>query len=320
MQQDRIPLGTAFMLGFCATAPLIDVCSKLAAQSLPVGEITLARFAVQAALMVPIVLAMGQSFRLRGRALKLTVMRALVSIVSTYCFVAAVREMPIADALAIVFVEPFIILGLGWLMFGEQVGPRRIAASGVGFCGALLVIQPSFAEFGAVALFPLGTAVGFALYILITRRLSPLQHPVEMQFHTALTAVLLWAPVLWFTSDLGLPDLTLLRPEGIAWGWLFGVGAAATFSHMLMSFGLRLAPAATLAPLHYLEIVSSATLGYLVFGNFPNALTWAGIGVIVASGLYIIHRERVVARHPAPVPEPRLPTRLPAAAPASAAP
>lgn len=321
MQQDRIPLGTAFMLGFCATAPLIDVCSKLAAQTLPVGEITLARFAVQAALMAPIVLAMGQSLRLRGgRALKLTLMRAAASIFATYCFVAAVREMPIADALAIVFVEPFIILGLGWLLFGEQVGPRRIAASGVGFCGALLVIQPSFAEFGAVALFPLGTAVGFAAYILVTRRLAPLQHPVEMQFHTAIAAVLLWAPVLWATSDLGLPDLALLRPEGIAWGWLFGVGAAATFSHMLMSFGLRLAPAATLAPLHYLEIVSSATLGYLVFGNFPNALTWAGIAVIVASGLYIIHRERVAARRPAPAPEPPFPAPPPAASPASVAP
>ena len=320
MQQDRILLGTAFMLGFCATAPLIDVCSKLAAETLPVGEITLARFAVQALLMAPLVLLMGQSFRVTGRALKLTILRALVSLVSTYCFIAAVREMPIADALAIVFVEPFIILGLGWLLFAEQVGPRRIAASGVGFCGALLVIQPSFAAFGAVALFPLGTAVGFALYILITRRLAPLQHPVEMQFHTALAAMVIWTPLLWACSGLGLPDMTVLRPAGIVWLWLIGVGAAATFSHVLMSFGLRLAPASTLAPLHYLEIVSSASLGYLVFGNFPDALTWAGIGVIVASGLYVIHRERVTARHPAPMPEPPLAMPLPAASPASVAP
>lgn len=320
MQQDRILLGTVFMLGFCATAPLIDVCSKLAARSLPVGEITLARFAVQALLMIPIMMIMGQRFRLSGRALKLTVLRALASIFSTYCFIAAVREMPIADALAIVFVEPFIILGLGWLLFSEHVGPRRLAASGVGFLGALLVIQPSFSQFGAVAFYPLGTAVGFALYILITRRIAPLQHPVEMQFHTAAAAMILWAPVLLVGSGLGVPDLGLAAPQGIAWIWLIGVGAAATFSHVLMSFGLRIAPASTLAPLHYLEIVSSATLGYLVFGNFPNALTWAGIGVIVSSGLYIIHRERVTARRPVPVPEPRVEATLPGASPASALP
>lgn len=320
MQQDRIPLGTAFMLGFCLTAPLIDVCSKLAAATMPVGEITLARFVVQSLLMAPIVAAMGQSFRLRGRALKLTLLRAAVSILSTYAFIAAVRAMPIADALALVFVEPFIILFLGWALFGEQVGPRRVTAAAVGFGGALMVIRPSFAEFGAVAFFPLATAFGFALYILITRRLSPLQHPVEMQFHTALVAMLMWLPLLALGGTLGLPDMGLALPGGLAWLWLVGVGAAATLSHMLMSYGLRFAPASTLAPLHYLEIVSAATLGYLVFGNFPDGPTWAGIGVIVASGLYIIHRERVTARRPAPVPAPPPEASLPAAGPASLAP
>ncbi|WP_233192845.1 DMT family transporter [Acidimangrovimonas sediminis] len=304
MHQDRIPLGTAFMLGFCMTAPLIDVASKLAAATIPVGEITFARFFVQACLMIPVMIAARGSFRLRGRALRLTLLRAGVSILATYSFVAAVREMPIADALAIAFVEPFIILLLGWALYGEQVGPRRITASAVGFAGALLVIQPSFAAFGAVALFPLGTAFGFAFYILITRQLSPLQTPVEMQFHTALVAVALWVPFLAGGSALGLADLTAVLPQGDAWFWLVGVGAAATASHLLMSFGLRLAPAATLAPLHYLEMVSAATFGYLVFGNFPDALTWLGIGIIVASGLYLIHRERQLARRPAPVPAP----------------
>ncbi|MFC2966729.1 DMT family transporter [Acidimangrovimonas pyrenivorans] len=317
---DRIPLGIAFMLGFCALAPMIDVSSKLAAQSVPVGEITLARFVVQAALMAPLVWWQGQSFRLRGRALQLTLLRAAVSILSTYCFVAAVRVMPIADALAIVFVEPFLILGLGWLIWHEQVGPRRIVASGVGFLGALLVIQPSFATFGAVAFFPLGTALGFALYILITRQLAPLQHPIEMQFHTAFVAMALWAPVIWLAKGSGLPALDPVRPEGWAWAFLIGVGGFATLSHILIGFGLRFAPAATLAPLHYLEIVSAATVGYLFFGNFPDALTWAGIGVIVASGLYIIHRERVLAKRPAPAPAPPLPAGPAAGSPASAAP
>ena len=307
---DRIPLGVAFMLGFCTLAPLIDVFSKLAAQTVSVGEVTLARFVVQAALMAPLVIYYRQGFTMSRRVLWLTFLRASVSILSTYCFVAAIQVMPLADALAIVFVEPFIILFLGWLVYKEHVGPRRFAAAFVGFLGSLLIIQPSFDMFGPVALFPLGTALTFALYILITRQLAPLMHPVAMQSHTAIVATILWLPVMLLTMHSGIPSLAFAMPAGWVWVFLFGVGLAATVSHMSMSFGLRFAPASTLAPLHYLEMVSAATFGYLVFGNFPNALTWAGIGVICASGLYIIHRERQIARTPelaTLVPEAALP-------------
>ncbi|MBI1218891.1 MAG: EamA family transporter [Rhodobacteraceae bacterium] len=309
---DRIPLGVAFMVGFCAIAPLIDVFSKLAAQTVSVGEVTLARFVVQAVLMAPMVAWSGQGFGMSARVLWLTTMRAVVSILSTYCFVAAVQVMPIADALAIVFVEPFIILLLGWLVYQEQVGPRRLGAAAVGFLGSLLVIQPSFSHFGAVAFFPLGTALFFALYILITRQLAPLMHPIAMQSHTAIVATVLWLPVMLFATDVDIPSLAFDWPSAWVWVFLFGVGFAATVSHMSMSFGLRLAPASTLAPLHYLEMVSAATFGYLVFGDFPNALTWCGIGVICASGLYIIHRERALARRPVEDPGPA--TLLPEAA------
>ena len=306
---DRIPLGVAFMVGFCALAPLIDVFSKLASQSVSVGQVTLARFVVQGVLMAPMVVGAGQSFRMSPRALWLTTVRAVVSILSTYCFVAAVQVMPIADALAIAFVEPFIILLLGWLVYKEHVGPRRLGAAAVGFLGALLVIQPSFAHFGAVALFPLGTALFFALYILVTRQLAPLMHPIAMQSHTAILATVIWLPVMLLATGAGIPSLAFDWPQGWVWVFLFGVGFAATVSHMSMSFGLRLAPASTLAPLHYLEMVSAATFGYLVFGNFPDLLTWIGIGIICASGLYIIHRERQMARRPAarPAPAPQAP-------------
>lgn len=313
------------MLGFTTFAPLIDVFSKLAAERVPVGEITLARFVVQAALMVPFVLWSGQGFRMSRRVLWLTTLRAGVSIASTYSFIAALRVMPLADALAIVFVEPFIILFLGWAIWHEQVGPRRLIASAVGFLGSLLVIQPSFAHFGPVALFPLVTALSFALYILVTRQLAPLQHPIAMQSHTAIVAAILWAPFVIFAEGSGIPALDPVMPQGIDWLWMILVGVAATSSHMSMSFGLRFAPAATLAPLHYLEIVTAAILGYLVFGDFPNWLTWCGIGVIVASGLYVIHRERLAARRQAsaaPAPARPEPPAAPVAAgsPASAAP
>jgi len=296
MQPDRILAGIVLMLGFCITAPLIDVASKLAAATLPVGQITTARFVVQAVLMAPVCLWLGHGLRI-GPGLAWALMaRAACLIASTYCFVAAVAVMPIADALAIAFVEPFILLILGHYLFGDAVGPRRIAASVVGFGGALLVIQPSLVTFGLVALYPLGTALSFALYMLVTRSLSRRMHPVPMQYHTATVATLLCLPVMAAGAALELPTLGLRWPEGMAWLWLAGVGAASGGAHMLMTWALRFAPSATLAPLHYLEIVSAAALGYLVFDDFPDVLTWTGIGVIVASGLYIIHRERITAR------------------------
>jgi drug/metabolite transporter (DMT)-like permease len=93
-----------------------------------------------------------------------------------------------------------------------------------------------------------------------------------------------------------IPSLDPVMPQGIAWLWLFGVGFWAAVSHICMTYALKFAPSATLAPLHYVEIVAAVALGYAVFGDFHNAKTWAGIAVIVASGLYIIHRERIVAR------------------------
>lgn len=297
---DRILPGVALMLGFCLFAPLIDVSAKLASQTIPVGQVTLARFIVQAVLMLPIVLLLGQGLRISPRAFRLTLWRALASILATFTFVWAVSRMPIADALAIAFVEPFILLIFGKLMFGDEVGPRRIAASAVGFVGALMVIQPSFVTFGWVALLPVGTAFAFAAYMLITREASRHMTPEAMQFHTAWLAGLICLPLVGFAEGSGIAQLDPVMPQGLAWGWLFGVGLAATVSHMFMTYALKLAPSATLAPLHYLEIVSAATLAYLVFGDFPNAWTWLGIGVIVASGLYIIHRERVTAARARP--------------------
>ena len=293
---DRILAGVALMLGFCITAPMLDVAAKLASATVPVGQITAARFIVQCALMAPFVWIMGLSLQVARAQWLALAFRAALLLISTFCFIAAIRVMPLADALAIVFVAPFIVLLVGKFYLGEDVGPRRVGAAMVGFVGVLFVIQPSFAAFGAVALFPLGTAIGFAFYILVTRGLSRRMHPVTLQFHTGLIASLLCLPVLLLAQGSGTELLDLVWPEGIAWLWLFGVGCFAAVSHMMMTYALSLAPSATLAPLQYLELPVATLLGYLVFQDFPNALTLTGITIIIGAGLYMIHRERVTAR------------------------
>ena len=293
---DRVPLGVAMMLTFCAVAPLIDVASKIAVQEVTVTQVTFFRMVFQALLMAPVVLALRQPQGVSPRMAGLLALRALMLIGSTYGFVAAVRVMPIADALAIVFVEPFLLLILGFLIFGEQVGPRRITASAVGFVGVLLVIQPNWAAFGFVALYPLICAGFFAGYVILTRFIAREVAPESMQFHTAWMGTALMLPVLALGHGGWIAMLTLSNPGPEIWAALFGVGLAATLSHTAITYALRFAPAATLAPLHYLEIVTSVALGWLVFGDWPNRLSWAGIAVIVGAGLYIILRERAVAR------------------------
>jgi len=293
---DRIPLGMALIVGFCLTAPLLDVCAKLAADVIPVGQITAARFIVQTALMLPVCVIMGLGLWAPRRLWPLLTLRAVFLILSTYFIIAALRFMPLADALAIVFVEPFIILLFGKIMFDEKVGPRRLIAALIGFSGCLLVIQPSFAAFGYVALLPLGTAVTFAAYVLVTRSLRGRMHAVEMQFQTGLIASLMLVPVIALAQGRGWASLDPVWPEEAYWALLFGVGFFATLAHMMMTYALTIAPAATLAPLHYLEIITAAILGYLIFDDIPNGLALWGIVVIMASGLYVVHRERITAR------------------------
>ncbi|WP_334223312.1 DMT family transporter [Ruegeria faecimaris] len=293
---DRILAGVALMLGFCLTAPLLDVAAKLASASVPVGQITAARFVVQCVLMAPFVWIMGLSLHVARGKLIVLAFRSLLLLFATFCFIAAIRVMPLADALAIVFVAPFIVLLVGKFYLGEDVGPRRVGAALVGFVGVMFVIQPSFAAFGAVAIIPLGTAVAFAFYILVTRGLSRRMHPVALQFHTGLIASLFSIPILIFAQGSGSELFDPVWPTDIALLWLLGAGFFATVSHMMMTYALSFAPSATLAPLQYFELPVATLFGYLVFNDFPNTLSLLGIAIIISAGLYMIHRERVVAR------------------------
>lgn len=291
---DRVLFGMALMVGFCILAPVADVFSKLAAATLPIAEIAAARFVIQAAVMGPFAVVAGYSLALPRAAIPWVALRALMLVLTMFTFVSALPVMAIADALAIAFVQPFMLLVLGALLLGDKVGPRRIGACVVGFGGALLVIRPSFAAFGAVALWPLAAALFFTVYMLVTRSLSRTLPPVAMQLHTALFAAVLCVPLAFAVAVGG--GAAFVLPAGAEWAWLIGVGLSSTLSHMLMTLSLRAAPPATLAPLQYFEIVTAVGLGWAVFGDFPAPLTWVGIAIVTGSGLYILHRERRTSR------------------------
>jgi len=289
---DKPVLGILFMIGFCITAPIMDGMAKLTPNEVPVLQIVAARFGVQVVILIPLAILMGVAIRPTARDVVGHLMRGLMLLLATFCFFSAIRYMPIANAMAIFFVEPFILTLMGGLMLGEQVGPLRIIACIIGFIGALFVIQPSFQELGFVALFPLGTAVTFAAYMILTRTMSDRQHPITLQAYTALGASVLILPLIIGFDGTGNPWLDPVWPNEFAMMTLLAVGIMATISHLLLSVALKLAPTATIAPLQYLEIAGSVAVGYILFQDFPDSLTWLGIAIIVGSGLYVFARER----------------------------
>lgn len=299
---DRPVLGILFMVGFCVTAPVMDALAKLTPHDIPVAQILAARFGVQVLILMPVVAVIAGLHWPSMREVFGHVARGALLLLATYFFFTAIRYMPIANAMAIFFVEPFILTLLGGFFLGEAIGPRRIVACVIGFIGALFVIQPSFVGLGWIALFPLGTAVCFAGYMLLTRAMSAGQSAITLQAYTAMAASCLIFPLLWIFDGSGIAPLDAVWPSSFAWWCLLGVGVMATVSHLMLSVALKLAPAATIAPLQYLEIAGSVTVGYLFFADFPDRLTWLGIAIIVASGLYVFARERRsgVARRPPP--------------------
>jgi drug/metabolite transporter (DMT)-like permease len=302
MSPDRPLLGVLLMVGFAIIAPGMDAFAKLASATIPVGQILAFRFGVQSLLLLPVAMMIGALAKPAARDMGLHFARAALILLATGAFFSAISVMPIADAIAIFFVEPFLLTLFGAVFLGESIGWRRILACAIGFVGALLVIRPSFSDFGAVALLPLVTAVCFALYMIMTRGMARRLHPVGLQAWTALAASVLILPCLAIGDGRGFQPLDPVLPQGLFWLFLLGVGVTASLSHLMISAALRFAPAATIAPLQYLEIIAATALGYAIFNDLPDAQTFLGIAIIMASGLFVVWRERRVSRMPAPVP------------------
>ncbi len=293
---DRPSLGILLMLGFCVLAPMGDALAKLLGETIPLGQLLLTRFGVQALLLIPLVLFTARNFAMSARVLKLTALRTVLHIVGIGAMFTALRFMPLADTVAIAFVMPFIMLLLGKYVLGEEVGPRRLIACIVGFIGTLFVIQPSFAAVGAPALLPLLVAVVFALFMLVTRQVAKDVDPISMQAVSGVMAcVILGALYPLFGGMMG-GALAIVTPSQSELMLLLLIGSLGTFAHLLMTWSLRFAPSATLAPMQYLEIPVATVIGYLIFRDWPNGLAQLGIAITIASGLYIIFRENRTAR------------------------
>lgn len=284
------------MLGFCVVAPMGDAVAKLLGESVPLGQLVFVRFALQAVVLIPIVFMTNRIWRMRGRVLTLTALRTVLHIAGIACMVTALQYLPLADAVAIAFVMPFIMLLLGKYILDEEVGFRRLVACLVGFIGTLLVVQPSFAQVGWPALLPLGVAVIFSLFMLVTRQIAKETDPIGLQAVSGVMACVVMLPALVIGHRFEFAPLQVISPNSYEVFLLIGIGILGTIAHLLMTWSLKFAPAATLAPMQYLEIPVATFIGWLIFTELPNTTASIGIAIIMGAGLYIVARERVAAR------------------------
>jgi len=273
--------------------PGIDAIAKWLAGSISSGQVTWSRFLFQVILMSPLLL------RTRGPwltpALWLHAARGAMIAFATLFFFSGLAYLPMADAIAIFFIEPLLVTLLSALFFGEAIHWRRISAISLGLVGALIIIRPSFTEVGFAALYPVATAFCFSIYILLTRKLVSNEDPIRLQFFAGIFGCLVMGVALGYGTVSNVAILAAVWPSSHEWLLLGALGLIATACHLLIAHAYRLASIGILAPFQYVEIIGATILGLLIFNDFPDAMTWLGIAIIVGSGMYVFHRESKLA-------------------------
>jgi len=252
----QVLAGILLMIAAGSLFTVMDATAKYLSQSLPLIEVAWGRYVFHAATLPFIVARNGGFATIRSQRLGLQLLRSVFLLGSTVLFWLALKFIPLADATAISFVGPLMLTALSVPFLGEKVGPRRWAAVAVGFIGALVIIRPGLGMAQPASLIIWSASVGLVLLSVAV-------------------------PFVWQAPDLA------------GWMGLVFLGLIGSFAHLLMILAYARAPASTLAPLSYLQLIWSTTLGLVLFSTFPDGWTLAGGAVVAASGLYVIHRERV---------------------------
>jgi drug/metabolite transporter (DMT)-like permease len=273
--------------------PIMDIIAKFLSVDLPPLEITFGRFLFQFLICLGLATMTGRLTRLRGEQPFINFLRGVLLAAASLCFFTAVKFMSVATAISIFFIEPMVLTVLAVLILKEQVGIRRIGAILVGLLGAIIILRPNLAEIGLVSLLPVATAFLFSFYILLNRLYPVKDGLLTIQFGAGLSGSLILGVALLIGNLIGYEGIEFVLPTSSQTGLLALIGLISFAAHGLVVAAFQRGSTSMLAPLQYVEIVSATLFGYLVFSDFPDGPTWLGIALIVGSGLYIAHRERL---------------------------
>jgi len=280
--------GIALMCGAVACFATLDATAKYLNGHMDTLQVAWARYT--SAFLLTLILSnpLSRPGLVRSSRPVLQISRAALLLGSTLLNFLAFRYLQLDEALAIMFSTPFIVAALSGPLLGEWVGWRRWAAIGVGFLGVLVVTRPTSGGIHPAALFSLASATCLALYAIATRVLSRSDSSETTLFYSNVVGALVMLPIVPFVWTTPKSSLLIVL--------MVVMGIFASLGHYLLIRAHRLAPAHVLAPFMYTQLVWVIALGFTIFADLPNGWTLAGAGIVVASGLYLLHRERVRGR------------------------
>jgi drug/metabolite transporter (DMT)-like permease len=278
--------GIALMCGAVACFALLDTTAKYLNLYMSALQVAWARYT--GAFLFPFIVSnpWTRPGLTRTNRPVLQLARSVLLLGSTLCNFAALRYLQLDEAIALIFSTPFFVAALSGPMLGEWVRWRRWSAIAVGFLGVVVVARPGAASFHPAALLSLSAALCYALYSITTRILARTDSNETTLFYSNVVGALALLPVV--------PLVWTTPSDPLVIALMVVTGVIGSFGHYLLIAAHRLAPAAVLSPFIYSEIVLVTALGFLVFGDVPNRFTLTGAAIVVASGLYLLHRERKV--------------------------
>ena len=274
----------------------MDAMVKALGARYPTLQITFFRSLIAVLPLLWLIQTAGGWGTLASRQPRLQLLRVAVSFLSLFGFFYLFPLMPLAELYAISFAAPFFMTALALPLLGERVGWRRWSAVGVGFAGVLVIVQPGSAAFHPLSLAVLAVTFCYALSMIWVRRLSRTDSDQTTLTYFSVAAIGLSGLII-LVNELGGRPLGRLWiwPTMADWVWLIAIGLTGGFGQILMTRAWRLAPAAVLAPFDYVAIVFALGYGWLFWREVPTPWLWLGLPLIIGSGLYILHRERVRA-------------------------
>ncbi|WP_112520101.1 DMT family transporter [Agrobacterium cavarae] len=283
-------LGVAVMLFGMLLFALNDAMGKFLVSTYSLGQVIAVRSIAAVIILLPIVWKAGLPKLVNVERPGLQVARVFFSTAELFCFYFAVAALPLADVMTYWLAAPIYVAALSPFLLGEKVGWRRWTAIGIGFVGVLIALKPSSASLTSAAFFSILGSAAFAFMMLSGRQLRNTPDTV-LAFWQIIGAglagvvAILVTPSGWIPIQSGF-DLSLLALLGIV----------AMTAHVLVNRALKLADAATVAPLQYTLLLWAVIFGWLIFGDVPQLSIVIGAGLIVLSGLYIFFRENAVKR------------------------
>ncbi len=276
---------------------LLDTAAKYLTteKNLPVSQVIWLRFAVQFVLVMFLVptfaiLSLRQLFQTSQLSAQLV--RSVLMAATTAFNFLALQHLRLDQTVTIFFLSPLVVALAAGPLLGEWVGWRRLMAIVVGFFGILIVVRPGITEIEPALGYAFGAMAVYVCFILLTRQMAHKDPPLVTLHYSLILGTIAGAPIA-FANWSAPQDL-------MTWVLLLALGVFGGLGHYLFILAHRLAPASTLAPFVYFQIITMTVLGYFVFDDLPDVWTLVGASVVTASGLYLLHRERMVKEKPDP--------------------